>query len=474
MLNLKRKGNNMKKIWPWLLLLLLLIIFCVWSKKDTIHVTSTDTIQIASSASIASEKEYISYTITQKDDDYFLEGHFSNDKQPISLATTFKDNSRNLAVNDTSINTALLGKEAIALTNTILPHFIKNYKNGKITYTNNVLRIYGDVTDYETQRQMQNLLNTSTLASQDHTNVIIEKPIHFSITKMNKNVDFTGTFNTQAQGKTLQAKLPQTANIAIKQATHLIDSGAVALTESILPSFIANYKSGKIEYANEVLTISGMVETEQALEEMKKLLAQSNLTIHNNTTIDPEALAKAAAAAEAIRQAEERAKQEKLKAEEEARKQAEERARLAEEAKLAEEKARLAQEAEEKAKLQKMQAKEDIKELLQVENIEFNVAKGSLTKKGIATVDKLANILLQHPHIKAEIAGHTDSDGSAIFNQKLSQDRVDSVKARLIEKGIDAARLTAKGYGESKPLVPNTSDENKQKNRRVEINIQGE
>ena len=86
----------------------------------------------------------------------------------------------------------------------------------------------------------------------------------------------------------------------------------------------------------------------------------------------------------------------------------------------------------------------------------------------------MAHILKQYPNIKIEIAGHTDSDGSESFNQKLSQSRVETVKGRLISRGVNANRLTAKGYGETKPLVPNTTDENKQKNRRVEIIILGE
>jgi len=465
------KGNDMKKIWPWLLLLLLLIIFCVWSKKDSIEVTSTVPTQVTATQAIATQKHYINYTIAQKEDAYTLHGNFANTQQYASLADTYTANSSNLALSDTSLNAELLGEEAITLTNKILPHFIKNYKNGKIVYDHNTLRIYGDVTNYEAQRQMQHLLNTSTLASQNNTNVIMEKPIHFSIIKSLEKVNFSGTFNSQTQGETLLTKLPTETSTNISQATHLVDNGVIALTQSILPSFMANYKNGKIEYKDEVLSISGMVATEQDLEDMKQLLSNSTLTINNNTSIDQEALAKVAA--DALRQAEE---EKQAAHNESARQEAVKVAEASETKRLAEEKTKL---AKEEAKLVETQlaakaVKEKITKLLQIENIEFKVGKGSLTKKGIATVDKLANILLQHPNIKAEIAGHTDSDGSAIFNQKLSQARVDTAKARLIKKGIDATRLTARGYGESKPLVPNTTRENKQKNRRVEIHIQGE
>jgi outer membrane protein OmpA-like peptidoglycan-associated protein len=71
--------------------------------------------------------------------------------------------------------------------------------------------------------------------------------------------------------------------------------------------------------------------------------------------------------------------------------------------------------------------------------------------------------------LKFEIGGHTDSDGDDNSNLKLSKDRSDTVKQKLVEYGIDAARLTTKGYGESKPLNDNSTPENKANNRRVEF-----
>ncbi|MCF6245081.1 MAG: OmpA family protein [Sulfurovum sp.] len=451
----------MKKIWPWLLALLLLIIFCVWSKKDSIQVTSTAPTQVATTPIASPVKHYLDYTITQKATDYTLNGRFANTKQHTLLSDTYVDNSSHLTVSNTSIDATLQGEEGITLTNKILPHFIKNYTNGKIVYHDNTLRVYGDVSNYEAQRQMQNLLSSSTLASQDNTNVIVEKSVHFIITKILDKVDFTGTFNSQLQGKTLRNKLPASTSTQISQSMHLVDKGSIAFTENFLPSFMEKYKNGKIEYKDDILNISGMVGTEKDLVEMKKLLSESTLTIVNNTTVDQEALAQAAAE-EAELKALEEAQQSKMATEAEEKRLAEEKAKRDEEKRLSE--VQVAAEA----------LKEKITKLLKIENIEFRVAKGSLTTKGAITVDKLATILSEHPNIKAEIAGHTDSDGSAIFNQKLSQRRVDTVRSRLIKKGINASRLTAVGYGESKPLVPNTNKTNKQKNRRVEINIQGE
>jgi outer membrane protein OmpA-like peptidoglycan-associated protein len=81
------------------------------------------------------------------------------------------------------------------------------------------------------------------------------------------------------------------------------------------------------------------------------------------------------------------------------------------------------------------------------------------------------NILNKNPEIKIEINGHTDDVGTDVSNQVLSQDRAQSVVTYLQSKGISAGRLSAKGYGESKPDVPNNSDENRAFNRRVEFKI---
>ena len=75
------------------------------------------------------------------------------------------------------------------------------------------------------------------------------------------------------------------------------------------------------------------------------------------------------------------------------------------------------------------------------------------------------------PEITVEIQGHTDSDGSNASNLRLSQRRAQSVVDYLVQHGISKQQFKAKGYGEEVPLVPNTSKENKQKNRRVMFKV---
>ena len=71
--------------------------------------------------------------------------------------------------------------------------------------------------------------------------------------------------------------------------------------------------------------------------------------------------------------------------------------------------------------------------------------------------------------VKLEVGGHTDSDGDAARNQSLSQARAEAVRKVLADQGIDGARLTAKGYGSTKPIAKNDSPEGKANNRRVEF-----
>jgi OOP family OmpA-OmpF porin len=101
--------------------------------------------------------------------------------------------------------------------------------------------------------------------------------------------------------------------------------------------------------------------------------------------------------------------------------------------------------------------------------INFDVAKATLKPESMGAINSIVKMLNNDNTLKFEIGGHTDSDGDDNSNLKLSKDRSDTVKQKLVEYGIDAARLTTKGYGESKPLNDNSTPENKANNRRVEF-----
>jgi outer membrane protein OmpA-like peptidoglycan-associated protein len=101
----------------------------------------------------------------------------------------------------------------------------------------------------------------------------------------------------------------------------------------------------------------------------------------------------------------------------------------------------------------------------------FASGRANLTPRGAATLATLVSVAKRCPDFNVEISGHTDSDGSPIFNQHLSEQRAQAVANFLMSKGIEATRLKAVGYGETKPLAPNTNWRNKALNRRIEFDV---
>lgn len=106
-----------------------------------------------------------------------------------------------------------------------------------------------------------------------------------------------------------------------------------------------------------------------------------------------------------------------------------------------------------------------------LQNIQFEFNSSSLTEDSHAGISMLVDFLRRNPELKVELAGHTDDVGSASYNNKLSADRAEVVRQALVDNGIEESRLTAKGYGSIKPLVPNDSEEHRALNRRTEMII---
>jgi len=109
---------------------------------------------------------------------------------------------------------------------------------------------------------------------------------------------------------------------------------------------------------------------------------------------------------------------------------------------------------------------EDIGAELGLAPITFASGGSDLTDAGQVELDKVAAFLLQTPG-NIEIGGHTDADGEPGFNQTLSQERSDAVKAYLAAQGIPIEAMTSVGFGEDQPIAPNDTPENKAKNRRI-------
>lgn len=101
--------------------------------------------------------------------------------------------------------------------------------------------------------------------------------------------------------------------------------------------------------------------------------------------------------------------------------------------------------------------------------IHFDVAKATIKPESMGTLNTMVAMMKEHPELKFEIGGHTDADGNDAANLKLSQERADAVKEKLVSLGVGSSKLTTKGYGKTKPISDNNTFEGKAENRRVEF-----
>jgi outer membrane protein OmpA-like peptidoglycan-associated protein len=112
---------------------------------------------------------------------------------------------------------------------------------------------------------------------------------------------------------------------------------------------------------------------------------------------------------------------------------------------------------------------EQAKKPLVLEGVNFATGKAELTPESQAILDGVAESLVAHEDIKVQVGGHTDNTGSAAVNKRLSAARAEAVRQYLISKGVAANRLTARGFGPSKPIASNKTAEGRSQNRRVEL-----
>ena len=107
-------------------------------------------------------------------------------------------------------------------------------------------------------------------------------------------------------------------------------------------------------------------------------------------------------------------------------------------------------------------------------NLEFDTDSSALRPEHYSEIGRVVQFLREYPTANAVIEGHTDSDGSEAYNQALSERRAESVRRYLVaEAGIAAQRLSAVGYGETRPVASNETAAGKQENRRVSAVVSG-
>jgi len=104
-----------------------------------------------------------------------------------------------------------------------------------------------------------------------------------------------------------------------------------------------------------------------------------------------------------------------------------------------------------------------------ISNVLFDYDRFELRPEFFPVLDEVVTVLQNNPEVRVLLEGHADARGSQSYNQRLSERRAMAVMAYLVDRGISRDRLSARGWGESRPVAPNTTEENMQKNRRVEL-----
>jgi OOP family OmpA-OmpF porin len=119
---------------------------------------------------------------------------------------------------------------------------------------------------------------------------------------------------------------------------------------------------------------------------------------------------------------------------------------------------------------------EQVIETVRVElDVKFDFDKANVKPESQADIKALADFMNQYPQTTTVVEGHTDARGTDAYNQKLSERRANAVREVLVNQyGVDASRVNAVGYGESRPVADNASDAGRAINRRVEAEVEAQ
>ncbi|MDH4323873.1 MAG: OmpA family protein [Betaproteobacteria bacterium] len=259
-----------------------------------------------------------------------------------------------------------------------------------------------------------------------------------------------------ARGGTVEL---QSARTALQRAQAALEAG----DDTVVVEHYAYLAKRRIETALEAgKVVAGEEAVAAAALERQRIMME--VRTREAEEMQKRALASAADADAARKRAMEQQEQAAT-----ARKQAEEQLARAQAATAA---ARAADEQAKRlaAQLEEMKAKKTERGMvLTLGDVLFDTGRSDLKPGALRTLEQLTAFLTENPERSAIIEGHTDSVGAEAFNQRLSEQRAQAVQNALIERGIAPARLSAMGFGPSKPVVGNDTAAGRQQNRRVEI-----
>jgi len=365
------------------------------------------------------EKKDISFKIDKSGDNLTINGVLNSKNDFSNLSSKYKNlKDGGLTYDQTANNPEVFG---LVLH---LNEVIDRFKNGYVEYQNGDLIVDGVVSSQSDKDIIESTLN-SIKDLRVSSNIVVDEPKtdiehvgKLSITKQGDVVTISGIFSSEKEIDDL-VKLLKSKNLDVKKELCVVDSD---LKEDnwkvpfvlVLDDFI-NFTKGTIQFDKDTFSIIGETEIKGIKEDVADRLSKEEGDIKLVSDV-----------------------------------------------------------VYHEPKPTKEEIQEKVNSILKLKSVRFITATGTLLKESKVILDEVADILLQNPDIKVEIAGHTDSDGEAKSNLILSQHRADTVKKYLIKKGIKAENLKAIGYGEGKPLVKNNSERNKQINRRVEFIILGD
>ena len=112
--------------------------------------------------------------------------------------------------------------------------------------------------------------------------------------------------------------------------------------------------------------------------------------------------------------------------------------------------------------------------VVNIQDVLFDTGKYTLKDPAQLALARISGIVISHPGLNLQIEGYTDSVGSDDYNQKLSEQRSNSVRDFLMRQGMNTQTMTAVGYGKNYPVAPNDSASGRKQNRRVELVVSGE